>query len=199
MNSSAGSKGRTVDGRALVAALQSAVKSLPTASEKQELRLLINELVLFLTDLRDSLDLIPAIEDAAKAERALEALGELFRRAEDNSTLAIALGVGPSADPGRSKGRRSSVTPERTEQEPVQVQGLLERLRQQPVESIRRELEAPEHHSLAILRGIATQLGIRGTAKLSRETMAHQISMKIANFRGYQSLRGDDDTGRSAT
>jgi hypothetical protein len=44
-----------VDGRALVAALQLAVKALPTTSEKQELRRSINDLIAFLTDLRDSL------------------------------------------------------------------------------------------------------------------------------------------------
>lgn len=61
------------------------------------------------------------------------------------------------------------------------------------MESIRRELEDPERHSTATLRVVAGQLGIRGTAKLSRETMAHQFSMKIANFRGYQRMSGEGE------
>ena len=191
MSSSAGSKGRTVDGRALVAALQAAMRALPTSQEKAELRRNVDELIKFLTDLRDSLDLIPAVEDASQAGKGIEALAALLARAESNVALASALGIDLAGAGDATSKRRPRKRSPADGQPPVPVGSVLEKLRQQPVDSIRRELEDPDRHSSATLKAIAGELGIRGTAKLSRETMAHQISMKIANYRGYQRLRGD--------
>lgn len=195
MSSSADSEGRTLNGRALVAGLQAAIRALPSSREKQELRQSIDDLIRFLTDLRDSLDLIPTLDDASKADRAVEALAGLFEKAESSPALAAALGISSRRESARPRSRPPEGAPATERVDPSRVDGLLQRLRQQPVESIRRELEDPERHSTGILRAVAAQLGIKGAAKLSRETMAHQISMKIANYRGYQRLRGEENPG----
>lgn len=180
--------GRHLDGKALVGAIDAAIRALPTAADKEGLRSSLNELISFLSEVRDALDLVPAIEDAKKAEQALATLREHVGKAERNPFLAAALGLhGASTGPARTKrvGRPGPAGG---------VQGLLARLRKLPVDGIRAELEDPERHPVALLAALAAELGVHGGEKLGRVALSHQVTMKIANYRGYEQLRGSADT-----
>lgn len=59
-----------------------------------------------------------------------------------------------------------------------------------PVDDIKARLRDENLYSVAQLRSIAAA-GMRSRRKLGRDALAHQIAMKIANFRGYQRLGGE--------
>ena len=59
-----------------------------------------------------------------------------------------------------------------------------------PVDEIRSKLQS-ESYPMRTLRSVASAVGVRPTKGLSRETLAHQVAMRIANLRGYELLRGE--------
>lgn len=167
--------------------LQATVEALPTETEKAQAKEKIRALADFVEMLQVALDSIPSAESVSHVSKAIAGLQELFAKAEANPVLA---GLVPT--PRKPRPRKSKR--QLTEQELAASKADIERLNALPVEDIRNRLLDEDGYSLARLRAIASFLGIGAAEKLSRESLAHQITMKIANYRGYQTLSGKDDS-----
>lgn len=172
--------------KAFLAGLRDLVSTLPSESEKQEVRSTFSELIAFLTSLRQTFDTIPSAEEMDETSKAIQKLDELFIKAENNPVVAKALGM-----PSKPKARKpkSSIA----EEDIAKAKNMIASLESLSIDEIRGQLQS-EKYSLSELRAMAPAVGIRSSSKLSREALAHQITMKIANYRGYRHLSGQTET-----
>lgn len=163
--------------------LQSTVQGLPTDAEKTQAKEGIAALTEFLGTLESTIDSLPSADEVGRITEALKSLESLFTKAEANPVLA---GLVP---PARAAARRktSPTTPAR---EKNGARADLDQLSDLPAEEIRARLLDENGYSLSRLRAMAELLKINGPDKLGRESLAHQVTMKIANYRGYQRLSG---------
>jgi hypothetical protein len=166
-----------------VASLRDMLSVLPTESEKQETEASFIALIEFLTRLQRNLSALPSAEDMSGVSQAIQKLEELFVKAETNPTLAGIVGLRRLSGVRRSK-------PMITEEERAEAKAVLADLEALPIDEIRSKLQS-ETFSVSKLRAIASVMSIKSTKGISRDALTHQITMKIANYRGYQLLRGE--------
>ena len=164
--------------------LHATVDSLPTEAEKREALQKIDALVDFLSTLSGALSALPTAESAGDAKRAIETLQSLMAKVEANPAL-VGLTAGNRPQRIRTGRRHVPMSDAST------AKADLDKLQSLPTEEIRTKLLDEEGFSLSRLRGMASVLGISGTEKLPRESLAHQIVTKIGNYRGYQRLSGE--------
>jgi hypothetical protein len=169
--------------KAFLGRLQEMVQSLPTEAEKADAREKIGALSEFLKTMLAAVDAMPSIENASKVNEALAWLQNLFSKAEANPILA---GLVPKPSAPRLRKPPQTITEQDIASAKLDVDGL----KSMPVEKIRDRLLDENAYSLPRLRAIAASVGIGATAKLGRESLAHQITTKIANIRGYEALGG---------
>lgn len=101
---------------------------------------------------------------------------------------AAGLAHQPRRAPGAlAKKARSRKAPLTADAALVQIR--LDQLRQMPVDAIRAQLMDSATYPTGLLVAIATELGIAQARRVGRLALAHQVSMKIANHRGYIGLR----------
>jgi hypothetical protein len=162
------------------------IQSLPSEVEKTQARERIASLTDFLETCQSAVDSLPTVEDASKVSEALDWLQDLFAKAEANPVLAGL--VRPPSAPRPRKNAQGT-----TEQELASAKLDVDGLKVISVEQIRERLLDESGYSLARLRAMAASLGIGATDKLGRESLAHQITTKIANIRGYEALSGKGD------
>lgn len=170
--------------KTLVSNLRDMTNALPSESEKQEIQANFGALIEFLSTLQKNIASLPSLEEISGVNHALDKLQDFFARAQTNPMIAGAVGIKPS-----TKVRKK--TSDITEEQRVKAKATLSTLQTLPVDEIRSELQK-EDHSVAELYAIASELGVRSTKGISRDALAHQISMKIANYRGYQKLSGGE-------
>jgi len=176
-------KAELLKAKAFLGRLQEMVQSLPTEAEKADTREKIGALAEFLKTMQAAVDAMPSIENASKVNEALAWLQDLFSKAEANPVLAGL--VPPPAAPRRRKTAQAI-----TEQDLASAKLDVDGLKTMPIEQIRDRLLDENAYSLARLRAMAASVGIRATNKLGRESLAHQITTKVANMRGYDTLSG---------
>jgi len=170
--------------KAFLKGLRDALGALPKESERKEIKAILDTLIEFLTSLRENFDTLPSVKDTNKASQAIQKLEELFVQAETDPILASLVGLRRFSPPKRKK-------PIVTEEEITKAKGVLVELKKLPVDEIRAKLQEQNFYSLSQLRAIASAMNIKPIEKLSRNSLVHQISTKIANYRGYRSLRGE--------
>ena len=170
------------DKKAFLTCLRDILSALPTESEKQEIQANFAVLTEFLTTLKTKIDMLPSTEDMNGVSRVIQNLEELFVKAETNPILAGIVGM---SCPSPARERK----PATTEEEIAKAKAELATLESLPIDTMRVRLQ-DRNYSMSELYAIAAELGIRSTKRLNRETLAHQITMKIANYRGYQRLGG---------
>lgn len=180
-------KAEFMKAKAFLGRLREMVQSLPTEAEKADAREKIGALAQFLKTMQAAVDTMPSIENASKVNEALAWLQDLFSKAEANPVLA---GLVPP--PSTPRPRKSP--PGITEQDLASARLDVDGLKTMPVEQIRDRLLDENHYSLSRLRAMAASVGIGATNKLGRESLAHQITTKIANIRGYETLSGKGET-----
>jgi len=163
--------------------LQATVQSLPTNAEKRQVQERIAALAEFLENLQGAVNSMPTIESVSQINEALHLLQGLFSKAEANPVLA---GLAPAPRGPRLRKSKQGVS----EEDITSAKPDLEALQGMPVDEIRAKLLSEDHYGLSRVRAIAAALGIAATEKLSRESLAHQITTKIANYRGYERLSG---------
>ena len=173
--------------RAFLGRLQATVQALPTDAEKREALEKIAALGDFLNALNASIEAMPTMESVGNISESMERLQELFAKVEANPVLA---GLKPAPRPLKPRKDRVPVT----EVERAAAKPDVELLRSLPAEEIRARLLDERIYSLARLRAIASALGIGTTEKLGRDSLAHQVTTKIANFRGYERLSGEGES-----
>jgi hypothetical protein len=159
--------------------------SLPSQAEKDEIHAGLDTLVEFLLDLQKDLDSIPAAESLRAVDSAITRLEEILRHAEAKPAIAAVLGVRPASV------RPTSSKVVATDAESVRARATLDELQKLPIDQLRSRLDGSEY-SMSELRVLASLLGIRATPKLNRDSLTQQVTMKIANYRGYRQLGGDD-------
>ncbi len=171
--------------KSLFSITQDIIKSLPTESEKREMQRSFNDLIEFLTYLKESLSLLPTKEDISQANQAIQ---DIITKVEANPQLGIMLGIKKKTisrvDRAKPKGP--------TENEISRAKASLDILNSLPVEEITSRLTS-EEFSLPDLRVIAIELGIKLTKKFNRETLIDHIASKIVNYRGYRLLSGKSE------
>jgi hypothetical protein len=168
---------------AFLARLGALVDSLPTASEREDVVRQSEALVNFLRDVHSHLASMPTQDDFANLRQVIDHLQSLLRRAESTPGLRAALGL-PAQRPSKARGGKPSG------EELMEVKKLLPQLEELSVDDLKARLRDGDTYSVTRLRALGSVLGIR-SRKLSRDALVHQITMKIANYRGYQRLGGD--------
>jgi hypothetical protein len=166
----------------LLRGLQAALESLPSEQEKQQLVASLDQLRAFIDELRESVVSIPTGEGMGDAKAALEKLEHVYVKAASSPWLAATIGISPK--------RKASARP-LSDQEKEEGGRLAQRLENLPTEQVEAKLIDEEQYPARQLRAVAQAFGIRSTKGYSRESLAHQIAMKIANARGYRALRGE--------
>jgi len=167
--------------------LSGLVESLPPESDKQRVAANLDLVIDFLSEIRKTVSSLPSQESATSVQSAIDGLNSLFARARASAPLAAALGLQPSA-------RKPKVAP-LTEADSERARILLEKLEKLPIDDLRANLENTSTTSPRDLHAIAALMGIRSTQRSSRESLVHQIASKVANARGYETLRrGTEDS-----
>lgn len=167
----------------IIRGLQTALESLPTEQEKQQLVDSLEQLRSFIDELGKSVASIPTAETMADARTALERLERVYVKANTSPWLAATIG-------GRPGSKRRSDTRPLSDDEKQEGQRLAQELSELPTDQVEAKLLDENQYPGRYLRAVAQVFGIRSTKGFSRESLAHQIAMKVANARGYRALRG---------
>ena len=170
--------------KSLLEQLKNLVASLPTEGEKQEIRNHLDAVASFFSGMRQILDAFPTATHISDVQAAATRLTEILDRIEASPQVASMLGI------RRQVARARMLQP--SEAEITNAKSELTRLRSLPVDQIRQDLLGPSH-SPSTLRAVAAALGIKTDNRISRDAMAHQIAMSIANYRGYEQLSGQTE------
>jgi hypothetical protein len=178
----------------LLERLKELLLALPSESEKREAEAQFTSLIQFLKDLQDNLRELPDRESTGEIREGVQRLEDFFSRAEADPNLAAVLGL------RRATKKKQGPLPA-TPQELTVARGAIDRLQALPLDESRSKLQNESLYPLTVLRAIAASLRIRSGPKLSRESLVHQIAMKLANLRGYEHLRnrGEESLGRGGT
>jgi hypothetical protein len=172
--------------RALLTQVRSLADSLPSQEERRQASGDLETLIGFLRQVQEQLTSLPTMEETAGLREAVRRSEALLERAESDQALRTALGLRSSGG-GAAKLRAAQPSAEDT----ARGQTIMAELESLPVDDIKSRLRDENRYSVAQLRGVAATAGIRSHRKLGRDALAHQIAMKIANFRGYQRLGGE--------
>ena len=160
--------------------LSELVGSLPSPQEKarvdNDLRMLIN----YLERVRKQLELVPTRDQIDGS--VIDRLRELMKVVDSDPVLSRILGFSTN---GRRVRRRASVLGEDARVRAREVARELETLSGDQVQY--RLLD--KSYSVALLRQIGGELGIRIPSKASRSSLVDMIAGKLSNRRGYDILR----------
>ncbi len=167
---------------ALIRGLQTALGSLPSDQEKLQLLESLDRLRVFIDELRESVVKLPVAETQADTKAALEQLEQVYLKATSSPWLAATIGIAP---------RKKSGTRPLSGDEKQAGQRLAQKLAELPTDQVEANLLDESQYPSRSLHAVAQAFGIRSTKGFSRESLAHQIAMKVANARGYRALRGE--------
>ena len=178
MNSKSGFTSKKMDG--FLGKLSDLVGSLPSPDEKSridnDLRVLIN----YLEGIRKQLELVPTRSEIDSS--VLERLRGLVKAVDSDPVLSGVLGLSTN---GRRVGRRARALGDDARDRAREVAKELETLSGDQVQH--RLLD--KSYSVALLRQIGGELGIRIPSKASRSSVIDTIAGKLSNRRGYEILR----------
>ena len=178
MNSKSGFTSKKMDG--FLGKLSDLVGSLPSPDEKSridnDLRVLIN----YLEGIRKQLELVPTRSEIDSS--VLERLRGLMKAVDSDPVLSGVLGLSTN---GRRVGRRARALGDDARDRAREVAKELETLSGDQVQH--RLLD--KSYSVALLRQIGGELGIRIPSKASRSSVIDTIASKLSNRRGYEILR----------
>lgn len=162
-----------------LAKLSEVVGSLPAADEKARIDEDLRVLIGYLEQVRQQIRAVPSREQIDFA--ALERLTGLMKGVDADPVLSRVLGL-----PGNGRRARRPVAPTDDERERAgKIAREIELLSRDETQA--RLLD--KKYSLALLRRVASELGIRVRSKASRTAVIDTITGKIANRRGYEILR----------
>ena len=173
------------DATQFVTTTKALLSALPSDAERAELVQGLDNLIEFLTSLRSAIDSLPTSERIQNADLILEDLGRKLEQIEPNTSVGKILGL---------TSQQNSSTPKKSQTAVKIAPEEIESIKKLPVEEIRERLSDEVAYPMPKLRGIALNLGIKNSTKTARATLVHEIAMKIANYRGYESLMGKNST-----
>ena len=182
---SAGSAGRKLD--RFLSDLSSLIDTFPSQETKSRLDHELGVLIGFLKEFRERLQTLPTTEDMDGVESAIEMVKDQLRIAESDPVLSRVMGLLP--DNGAS--RRAQQKP-LTKEEREEARAAAATIKEMGSEGIRLKLADRRKYKNAMLRQIGNELGLHFSSKSTRSSMIDQIVKKMANLRGYRSLRYGD-------
>jgi len=162
--------------------LRQLTESLPTESDKAQLRAQFEEVISFLTKTANAMDALPSVEQTANVRKALDAFEDLAIRAKTDPILSAALGMNP---PRRSS--PPSAAPSLQENE--KAESLLNQLRSLSIDDMNARLVNADLTSARELSAVDSILEIKTTRKQGLNLLVQQIFKKLSNFRGYEELQ----------
>lgn len=182
--------------------LSSLVESLPSADVKAKLDADLASLIEFLEQLRTTLKSLPTDGGADQIAATIEHVKDFVRIAEADPTMCRLLGLSERKQTDGRPRRRPRVAGD------FDAAKALGELHKMPSQEIERTLTDRKTYTVAALRAIASQLGLRIPSKATRLSVAERITKAVSNRRGYQYLReggplplvdsGRDDNPRAA-
>jgi hypothetical protein len=162
--------------------LEKLVRGLPTDNEKNEIQNNLKKLIDFFNFLYEAIDMLPSSKDTNKIDQVIKNINNIINEIEVNPAFAVLFGLrGQSLVTKRRQGLK--------EEEIAKGKIALKNLESLSIDAIRSKLQS-EEYSISEIRAIGYELGIKSNKGLNREALAHQITMKIANYRGYKKLSG---------
>lgn len=160
--------------------LRAAVSVFPTSEQITAASKTLAELATYLQQAEERIRRLPTQGDFQFLVDGLTKLDELLANAEGSPSLSAALGLG-KPHVHRPLNTRSV--------DPSHAQELISSMGDLTLDQLRDALASEHRHSMADLRILAEYLGIRGQARMARETLVQRIVTAIANTKGYEILR----------
>lgn len=163
--------------------LSALVESLPSADAKAKMDADLASLIEFLEQFRTTLKSLPTDGGADQIAATIEYVKDFVRIAEADPTMCRVLGL--------SERKQTNGRP----RQPPRVAGdfdaakALDELQKMPSQEIERTLTDRKTYTVAALKAIASQLGLRIPSKATRLSVAERITKALSNRRGYQYLR----------
>lgn len=174
-------KSEIVKKKTLIKGLNNLLNGLPSNSEKQEINKNFEELIAFFNTLRKNFNNVPSLEDMQEVKKNIDNIETILAQSETNPIIANALGI-------RLKSSLKS-KPKITEEDINKAKNILKEIESLPVDKINSRLH-DKNISLKEIRAISLELGIKSSDRLGKDKLIHQITNKIANYRGYKQLGG---------
>lgn len=178
MNSRNGLVSKKLDG--FLAKLSELVGALPSPDEKARIDNDLKALIGYLEGIRKQLALVPT--DRQFDSSSIDRLRELLRTLNGDPVLSRALGL---AGNGRRAYRRTDALGEAAR---IRAEEAAKELKALSGDEVRSRL-LDKSYSVALLRQIGGELGIRIPSKANRASVIDTIAGKLANRRGYDILR----------
>jgi hypothetical protein len=178
MNSNSGFTSKKMDG--FLGKLSDLVGSLPSPDEKSRIDNDLKVLINYLEGIRKQLELVPTRSQIDSS--VIERLRGLMKAVDSDPVLSGVLGLSTN---GRRVSRRARALGDDARARAREVAKELETLSGDQVQH--RLLD--KSYSVALLRQIGGELGIRIPSKASRSSVIDTIAGKLSNRRGYEILR----------
>lgn len=172
----------TPDAFDFIAGLQSLLGSLPPEEQRREAMAAFNELISFLTGLREKFNALPTREDAAKLQPSLSRLEELFRYTEKSSATTQSANL-------NQKPKKSS---------DIDVSALGEAIKRLPADEITSRLDNKQYLASTI-KAVAVELGMKPGSKENKTVLISRIVNYIENARMSDRLAGRTDSEGATT
>ena len=181
MNNSTKFTGRKLE--SFLSKLSELVDALPSVETKSQLDRELDILIGFLLDFRTRLNSLPTLEDTDGIRSTIETLNDFVRVAESNPAMSRILGFQSSKGVSKTPSRISL-----TEDECREAKIIAQKLKRLAPKESMDMLADTKKYTVAMLRQIAEELGIKFASKSTRQSMVDTIIKKMENHRGYDLL-----------
>lgn len=171
--------------RSLLAAISELAATLPSDAERTESIAAIRAVEEYLAGIREWLERLPTSENASDLRGALAKFDSLVERADSNPLISRVLGASP-----RSRPRKEPAAPSSS---PETGKRLLAEMESFSIDQIRERLQTDPLITTQDLRSVAQLLQLRPSSRITREALAHQLTTRISNDRGYRMLSGTQE------
>ena len=168
--------------RSLLASIRDMASTLPSDAERGQAMAALDAVMDYLGQVRTLVADLPTSDSIVDLQAALDRLDALAEAADQNTLLRSALGT-PPAPQRRKTAKAPAASVEDAER-------LLETLKDLTVDQIRDKLTLDDSVTVRDLRALAAHMSVRTSSRTSRQTLAQQLTSRIANQRGYKELGG---------
>ena len=167
--------------------LKEIISRLPSDARKQELVDNLELINKHIQDLKERMQLLPNDFRISEIINAIDLINDFLVSAKDNPPVAAALGL-PYKRPSSTNIRKIS--------ESQIGEKLFKELNSLPTDEILQRLLDYKNVSMADLRALAIQIGIKHQERVKRADLVDKIvKLGFANIRGYERLRSPDVVG----
>lgn len=165
------------------------VEALPSQESKDKTDKELATLIHFLSEFREKMSNVPTVEEVGEISSTIERLILLVRLAEADPFLSRSLGLSPGEISASPRRQRLTVN-ERNKAKEIATQ-----IKNLSPQELSKKFEDGKTYTIALLKQIANEVGVRVSSRATRTSIIEQISKHLSNLRGYEYLR----TGKMET